>query len=658
MMLMRDEQSDAGQQAGAWVPWAGSAEQPGQSGSGDPVPGGLADGPGSSDVSDSDVAGAGLTADGQRDASPPRTESAGPGPASPEGADAGPQAAGHPEGQAAFTQPINFPPTGSDQAGYPGSGYGQPDYGQPGYSQPGQPGSGYPGYGQPGYGQPGYGQPGYTQASYPESGQPGGYGQDQPGYGQPGYGYPPAGGYGQSGYGYPPGGGYGQPPGGYGMPPRYGPPPPPRRRGLTTVITYVAVAAIAAAAGGLVVGFAETGNNQSPPASSGAGNSFPFGNGSGLGNSNSTGNGSNISGAALQRIKDKVLPGLVVINSNLQYEGNGAAAAATGMVVSSSGLVLTNNHVIDQTTGLTAIVASTGHSYKARWLGYDKSDDIAVLQLEGASGLKTVPLGDSSSVKVGDDVVGMGNAGGTGGIETVSGTITALNQTITASDDGSGVAPERLTDMLQTNADIIQGDSGGPLVSTNGQVIGMDTAASSGSSFQNEQQNAGFAIPINRAMTIARQIIAGKSSSSVHIGPSGFVGVLVPSGSNGQQNTATNPSVQLQQQEKVQQATGQTRPATNACLSDDQQAGIPTKIAPISSGTLVLGSLCKTPAANAGLVPGDVITQAGGHAVTSPASLMNILDGISSGSKITLTWTTPTDTTVTQSVTLAQAPPQ
>ena len=148
------------------------------------------------------------------------------------------------------------------------------------------------------------------------------------------------------------------------------------------------------------------------------------------------------------------------------------------MIISPSGLVLTNNHVINGTTGLTAIVASTGQRYTATWLGYDKGSDVAVIKLDGASGLRTVPIGDSSNVKIGDDVVGMGNANGTGRISYVSGTITDVDQTITASDDGSGEAPERLTGMLQTNAQIIPGDSGGPLVSTGGKVIGMDTAAS------------------------------------------------------------------------------------------------------------------------------------------------------------------------------------
>ncbi len=515
----------------------------------------------------------------------------------------------------AFTQPIGYP-----QAGYPAPGYGQP------------------GYGQPGYGQPGYGQPGYDQHSY--------------------------------GYGYPPGGGFGQPPGGYGGPGGYGQPPrPPRRRALTAAITYIAVAAIAATAGGLVVAFAD-GNSQ-PAASSGnsgPGNLglpnnglFPNGNtgGNSTGNSGAGTNSGVISKGALQRLSGAVTPGLVVITSNLKYDGNGAAAAATGMIISPSGLVLTNNHVINGTTGLTATVVSTGQEFTATWLGYDKSSDVAVIKLNGASGLHTVPIGDSSTIKTGDNVVGMGNANGTGHISYVSGTITALNQTITASDDGSGEAAEKLTGMLQTNAQIIPGDSGGPLVSTDGKVIGMDTAASV-SGVNDSGQDVGFAIPINHAMALARQIIAGQSGSGVRIGSSGFVGVLVPSGPNGTQSTETSPSVQLREQERAAQRNnfGQLTPAPGGCVLNDQDAGVPTRIAPVSSGTLVLGSLNQTPACTAGLGAGDVITRVGSRPVSSPASLMTILSGIHGGASIKVTWVTPEDQSVTRTLTLTTAPPQ
>jgi S1-C subfamily serine protease len=522
----------------------------------------------------------------------------------------------------AFTQPIGYP-----QAGYPASGYGQP----------------------------GYGQPGYAQAGYPQQGQPGHTAPGQPGYAGPGY----------AGYGYPGGGGFGQPPGGYGVPGGYGQPPrPPRRRALTAAITYLAVAAIAATAGGLVVAFADG----SQPTASSSGNSgsgnlglpngglFPGGGSANNGNSGNSGNSGSVSQGTIQRLGNAVSPGLVVITSNLKYDGSGAAAAATGMIISHDGLVLTNNHVINGTTGLTATVVNTGHQYTATWLGYDKGSDVAVIKLEGASGLPTVPIGDSSTVKIGDDVVGMGNANGTGKISYVGGSITNLNQTITASDDGSGQAPEKLTGMLQTNAQIIPGDSGGPLVSTAGKVIGMDTAASTNST-ANSGQNVGFAIPINRAMTLARQIIAGQSSSGVRIGSSGFIGVLVPSGPNGAQSTKTNPGEQLRQEE-ASQPFGQNNPAPSGCVQNNANVGVPTRIAPVRSGTLVLGSLCQTSAANAGIGAGDVITRVNNRPVSSPSSLMNILQGIRGGASVKVTWVTPDDRSLTRTLTLSMAPPQ
>ena len=362
------------------------------------------------------------------------------------------------------------------------------------------------------------------------------------------------------------------------------------------------------------------------------------------------------SSATVQRVRRAVWPGLVVIDSSLGDQGNDVGAAGTGMIISKSGLVLTNNHVIDETTGLTATVVATGHRYAAKWLGYDKTSDIAVIQIENASNLTTVPLGDSSTVKLGDDVVALGNAGGTGEIQTAAGTITGLDQTITASDEGSGAPPERLTDMLQTNADIIQGDSGGPLSSVDGKVIGMDTAASTGN--LSNTQTVGFAIPINRALSIADQIIAGKGSSQVQIGATGFVGILV-AGSSDTQSTQTSPQAQLQQAEQQAQQGGGGGTSGSACVPTGYSApGVPSSIAPVSAGTLVLGAICGEPAAEAGMIPGDVITSVAGHKVSSPASLTSILQGVRSGTAVSITWVTPSSQTVNHTLTLAAAPPQ
>ncbi len=648
---MHEEQNGDGQQPGAWEAWTPQADQPiasdlsaaspseahppertaqpgesaqtAQAGqSAQPAP--------DSEFSHPDAA--------QRDAAqqaqayPPAPPTTGqPAPSHPGGAPASPGESSQP----AVNQPSGYPQPGDgQQGGYAGASPGQPI----GYPLPGEPAN--PAYGQPGYGQPGYGQRGYGQPGY-----------GQPGYGQPGYGQP----------GYQIGGGFGQPPGGQGPPPGYGQ-RPRRRGGMNTAVAYIAVAAVAATIGALAVGLSNS-PGQQPSASSGTFGNPNFGSGSGSGQPSNGGSGSSdsVSAAALHQVTQKVSPGLVVISSNLKYQGNGASAAATGMIISSHGLVLTNNHVINQTTGLTATIPGTGQHFTAKWLGFDKSSDVAVIQLEHASGLRTVPLGDSNTVKVGDPVVGLGNAGGTGSIHAVAGRVTALNQSITASDQGSGVSPERLTGMLQTDAQIIPGDSGGPLANLDGQVIGMDTAASTSGVFsgQQSQQDVGFAIPINRAIAIARQIISGRSSPSVQVGPSGFIGVLVPGGKNGTQSTLTNPQKQLQAQEQAAAASGNgpLPPATNQCLTSNQEAGKPSQVAPVSSGTLVLGSLCGQPAAKAGLVPGDVITKVNSRPVSSPASLMSILHAIRGGTTVKMTWVTPAGQTETRALTLAKAPP-
>ena len=197
-------------------------------------------------------------------------------------------------------------------------------------------------------------------------------------------------------------------------------------------------------------------------------------------------------------------------------------------MLTSTGEILTNNHVIDGATSIKVTDIGNGRTYTAKVVGYDASQDVAVIQLQNASGLTVASLGDSSTVRTGDNVVALGNAGGKGGTPSVAaGTVTALNQSITASDEGSGNS-EQLTGLIETNADIQPGDSGGSLVNAYGQVIGMDTAASSGTQTQSQSGQTAeqaFAIPINEATSIAKQIAAGTTSTNVHIGATGFLGI-------------------------------------------------------------------------------------------------------------------------------------
>ena len=305
-------------------------------------------------------------------------------------------------------------------------------------------------------------------------------------------------------------------------------------------------------------------------------------------------------------------PGLVDIYTTLGYQQ--AKAAGTGMVLTSSGEVLTNNHVINGATSITARDIGNGRTYQAKVVGYDHSHDIAVLQLQGASGLQTVTLGDSGSATAGQKVVALGNALGKGGTPAVAtGHIASLGASITASDEGAGTS-EQLTGLIHHNAGIQPGDSGGPLVNTAGQVIGINTAASQGTQFQGQQTQA-FAIPINQAKSIADQIEAGTSSATVHIGLTGLLGVQILS--------------------------------ADSAAANGIQAG---------SGAVVAGAVSGTPASGAGLTQGDVIVSVDGQSVSSPEQLQSALGQHHPGDSVTIGWQDQTGQTQSASVVLANGP--
>ena len=406
-----------------------------------------------------------------------------------------------------------------------------------------------------------------------------------------------------------------------------------RRRGSGNMLTHTVMAVLGAAlATGLLLAFYN-------PGSGGSGISLP-----GSGAVPAPAPAAPLAGGE-QAIVTKVEPGLVIVNTALQY--NSEAAAGTGMVINADGLVLTNNHVIDDSTKITATVAATGRTYPATVVGYDKTGDIALIQLQNASGLTTVPIGNSSSVKVGNAVVALGNAEGRGSITPTAGEVTGLNQTITASEEGSSSASETLSGMIQTDADVVPGDSGGPLASSAG-VIGMDTAGNGVSDQQ--QAPAGFAIPINTALSVARQIAGGHASSTITIGYPPFVGIFVSSGSS------SSPQAQAQQEEQQQQNGGSG--SSPACYTSNADLTVPSVIAPVSSGTLIVGTICGSPAASAGMTGGAVITTVNGKAVGSPDDLTGILSRFRPGDTISVTWVSPSGQRSTSSLHLTAGPPQ
>ncbi len=453
--------------------------------------------------------------------------------------------------------------------------------------------------------------------------------QPQPGHlNAPGYGGTP-GHASQSGYGAPP---YGPGGGSWGQPPW----PPPgqwpwaqqapqphvaRPFGSGVFPAAVAVAVAVAAVLGVVIGHAlwknATASGNSPGVSS------PFGFGGGGGNitnpGNSSGQGSSASGGPSNAasIASGVDPGLVDVNTDLSYQGLGGAG--TGMVLTPSGEVLTNNHVIEGATKISVTDVGNHKAYSATVVGYDRSQDVAVLQLSSASGLQTVTTADSSKVNTGQGVVAIGNANGAGGTPSyAAGSITGTNQSISASDEVDS-SSEQLTGMLETNADIIEGDSGGPLVNTSGQVVGMDTAGSAGFQVQSPA-NEGFAIPINSALSIARKIEAGQGSAAVHIGPTAFLGVEVrPSGSNVFGGGSGSGSAQ---------------------------------------GALIADVVSGGPADQAGLQGGDVITSLDGHNVTTPSSLTSVMLGERPGASVQVQYVDNSGQSHSTTVKLASGPPQ
>lgn len=312
-----------------------------------------------------------------------------------------------------------------------------------------------------------------------------------------------------------------------------------------------------------------------------------------------------VRGALAHTSRSTVETGVVIVETNLAYE-NGAGAG-TGIVLTSSGQVLTNNHVIRGATTIKVVVPQVHRTYAARVLGYSVGSDVALLQLKNASGVATIALGRSATLVRGQSVTAVGNARGAGSLAVTTGTITGLRRSISVSDEQGGSV--RLTGLVETDAALQPGDSGGPLLDASTRVIGIDTAASTGFSFR-QSGSDGYAIPIDRAMSIVKTIRAGRTSAQVHVGATAFLGV-------------------------------QVQPTT----------GYPT-------GEVVTGVVPGSAAAKAGIVAGDVITTVNGRNVTSATVVVAQLLARHPGDTIGITWLNPSTGTHTATVTLDSGPPQ
>jgi S1-C subfamily serine protease len=387
-------------------------------------------------------------------------------------------------------------------------------------------------------------------------------------------------------------------------PPTSTPPAAGRSRALNRVlIAGLAVVCVGAGGGTAWAITSATLTNPSTTSSPSGSNNGVTNPGNGSGNNgvtSPTNGGATASSAEIARIDAATVD---IDASTATHQGE---VAGTGMIITSSGLVLTNNHVIDDDIDITAQIDGAGTVYKATVVGYDATDDVALVQLQNASNLPTVPLGDSSLVSVGDSLTVIGNALGKGGTPAVvSGVVSQLDQAITASDESGDT--ENLTGMLEVQAEIQPGDSGGPEINSQGKVIGMTTAGQQSDvpSGQEATATTGFAIPINKAIQIVDEIRAG-SGPNVHIGNAAELGIGV------------NPEG--------------------------------------TTGAVVANVLAGSPAANAGIVAGDLIVKIDNSTITSANDLHRVMENYSSGQSLTFVWTDPiTGASHTATITLALA---
>jgi S1-C subfamily serine protease len=389
-------------------------------------------------------------------------------------------------------------------------------------------------------------------------------------------------------------------------------------------MVYVLVAVLAAAIGAGAV-FALRGDPGSAPSVAPQVAPKPH--------TNTSGGGTGTPGLNLNTVAGKVDPGIVDITSKLKLTGQ--VFEGTGMVLTSNGLVLTNNHVINGATlgSLHATLVMTGKTYPADIVGWDQVHDVALLRLVGASGLKTVHVGNSGTVRVGNTVVALGNAGGAGGRPSVtSGKVTGVNKTITASDAGSGTS-ETLFGMFRISASIQPGDSGGPLVNPAGEVIGMNTAANTNDLGGGSSQ--GYSIPINRALALIHKMANKQGGGSINIGQPPFIGIAIASTANNATSTAPSPQVQWHQLKALARHSGKVD-SSGKCLPGEAGSPVPTSIASTGSGALVGAVFCHTPAATSGLQAGEVIVSVNGQTVTSAATLHTVISKYHPGDTVSL----------------------
>lgn len=296
-------------------------------------------------------------------------------------------------------------------------------------------------------------------------------------------------------------------------------------------------------------------------------------------------------------VTDQIERGVVLIEGETPNE----VVAGTGMVLTADGEVMTNYHVVRSTQSLTVTVAATGQSYRATVVGRDATVDVALLRLEGASGLDPVSV-DPDPVAIGDIVVAAGNANGQGYVSANRGNVLSLSTSIQVEGPVENDPPETLHGLIETNAAAWPGDSGGPMYDAQYEVLGMTTAGGA----ESDAERQVYAIPIRTALDVVDQVRAGDDSGTVVIGPKAYLGVVVQT---------------------------------------DDSGGV--RIDRVEAGT---------PAEQIGLRPGDLIRTVDGKAIPDRLTLSHLLDDIRPGETVPITWQPTSGTDRTADITLAANP--
>jgi S1-C subfamily serine protease len=290
--------------------------------------------------------------------------------------------------------------------------------------------------------------------------------------------------------------------------------------------------------------------------------------------------------AALAKISPSVVDITTAGGGEGGFFGGGESGAGTGVITRSDGEVVTNAHVVAGATSIRVQIPGHSGTVTATVVGSDASQDLAVLHLQGVSGLPAATFAATSTVHVGDPVLAVGNAEGYGGAPTVTqGIISALNRDLPA-DQGTSA----LHGLLQTDAAINSGNSGGALVDSAGRVIGITNAIAASSRGQ-AAQNIGFAIPTDTVLKALPALRAGRNVGG------------------GQSNQAPTAFLGVELQDSGQ-----------------------------GDGALVAAVGPGTPAAGAGLQAGDAITAADGTSIGGAADLRSVIARHKPGDKVKLTW--------------------